>query len=80
MHRVTFIGQLVYYSSLTTTDFVVSQEYNLAGHVCRPLQKDPEYGLDMTYDECMATYVPVSNANLVRIGTFDPSGTSVVRV
>ena len=31
----------------------------------------------MTYDECMATYVPVSNANLVRIGTFDPSGTSV---
>ena len=52
---VTFIGQLVYYSSLTTTDFVVSQEYNLAGHVCRPLQKDPEYGLDITYDECMAT-------------------------
>ena len=74
---VTFIGQLVYYSSLTTTDFVVSQEYNLAGHVCRPLQKDPEYGLDITYDECMATYEPVSNANLVRIGTFDPSGTSV---
>ena len=71
---VTFVGQLVYYSSLTTTDFVVSQEYNLTGHVCRPLQKDPEYGLDMTYDECMAIYEPVSNAGLTLFGTFDPTG------
>ena len=74
---VTFVGQLVYYSSLTTTDFVVSQEYNLTGHVCRPLQKDPEYGLFITHDECMATYEPVSNEDLTVLGTFDPTGIAV---
>lgn len=71
---VTFVGQLVYYSSLTTTDFVVSQEYNLAGHVCRPLQNDPEYGLSITYDECMAIHEPVSYSTLTKFGTFDPTG------
>ena len=74
---MTFVGQLVYYSSLTTTDFVVSQEYNLTGHVCRPLQKDSEYGLDMTYDDCMATYEPVSNSGMTKFGTFDPIGYQV---
>ena len=52
----TFFGQVVYYSGLTSTHLVVSDDYDLPGYVCRPLQHDPEYGLSITYDECMANY------------------------
>ena len=61
----TFFGQVVYYSGLTSTQFVVSDDYNLPGHVCRPLQHDPQYGLSITYDECIAQYVEVKNDNLI---------------
>ena len=62
---VTFFGQVAYYSGLTSTEFVVSDNYNLPGHVCRPLQHDQEYDLSMTYDECMAQYVEVKTDDLM---------------
>jgi len=70
----TVVGQVMYYYSLTSTDFIVSQEWNLTGHSCRPLQKDPSYGLEITYDECMASYEPVTNEGMMLKGTFDPYG------
>lgn len=51
-----FVGLCLYYNLLTTNDFEVSDEYNLPGYTCRPLQKDPEYQLNITYDECMSKY------------------------
>lgn len=62
---VVFFGQVAYYSGITSIEFVVSNDYNLPGHVCRPLQHDPEYGLDLTYDECLANIRPVTNENLI---------------
>ena len=53
---VCFTGLCVYYSLLTTKEFEVSDEYNLPGYTCRPLQKDTEYGLQITYDECVNQY------------------------
>jgi len=48
---------------------VISDQYNLPGHTCRPLQKDPLYGLQITYDECLEThYDKVTTDNL-----FEPS-------
>ena len=62
---VAFFGQVVYYSALTSQEFVVSEDYNFPGHVCRPLQNDPEYGLTITYDECMANYRAPTTDNLL---------------
>jgi hypothetical protein len=68
-----FVGLCVYYSLLTTKDFVVSDEYDLAGHSCRPLQKDADYGLQITYDECVSQYfVSPTVENLISYGDYTP--------
>ena len=52
-----FGGLCFYYFSQTTVDFKVSQVHELPGYTsCRPMQRDPQYGLVITYDECMSTY------------------------
>ena len=56
---VIFFVQVAYYTSITTTEFVISDQYNLPGHTCRPLQKDPVYGLQITYDECKKTHYDI---------------------
>lgn len=62
---IIFFLQVAYYRSITTTEFVISDQYNLPGHTCRPLQKDPLYGLQITYDECLKThYDKVTTDNL----------------
>ena len=66
-----FVGLCVYYSLLTTKEFEVSDEYNLVGHTCRPLQKDADYGLQITYDECVSQYfVSPTVENLLRYGDY----------
>jgi hypothetical protein len=52
-----FGGLCFYYLSQTTVDFKVSQVHELPGYTtCQPMQRDPQYGLLITYDECMSTY------------------------
>ena len=52
-----FGGLCFYYHSQTTVDFKISQFHELPGYTsCRPMQRDPQYGLVITYDECMSTY------------------------
>jgi hypothetical protein len=71
----TFVGLCVYYNFQTTKDFSVSDVYNLAGHTCRPLQKDAEYGLDITYDECMSEhYAAPKVENLILWGHYGTQG------
>jgi len=66
---IIFFLQVAYYRSITITEFVITDQYNLPGHTCRPLQKDPLYGLQITYDECLEThYDKVTTDNL-----FEPS-------
>ena len=60
----TFVAQVNYYSNIVTTESVVQGIYELHGYECRPLQKDAIYGLEFTYDECMATYQPPSHDNV----------------
>lgn len=62
---VAFFGQVVYYSGLTSQEFVVSEDYNFPGHVCRPLRNDPEYDITITYDKCMANYREPTTDNLL---------------
>lgn len=65
-----FVGLCAYYSLLTTEDSEVS-EYKLPGYTCLPLQKDPEYQLNITYDECMSKYyVAPTTDNLLLHGSY----------
>jgi len=79
-----FGALIAFYKTVSTTESVVHDEYALDGYTCRPLQKDPDYGLQITYDECMADhYVSPTVENLVSEGDYGPqtyaySGTTPV--
>ena len=51
-----FGALIAYYKTVSTTESVVHDKYTLDGYTCRPLQRDPDYGLQITYDECMAEH------------------------
>ena len=67
-------GALVaFYKTVSTTESVVHDTYTLDGYTCRPLQRDPDYGLQITYDECMAEhYASPTVGNLVSYGDYGP--------
>ncbi len=67
----TFIGLFLYYSSLSVEETLVQDVYKLDGYTCRPLVPDPEYGLNITYDECMERhYVAPTIENIEVYGTY----------
>ena len=53
---VLFAVQCWYYISLTDDVFVIQTSPQLEGYTCAPLVLDATYGLNITYEECMATY------------------------
>mmetsp|Transcript_93 Transcript_93/g.342 ORF Transcript_93/g.342 Transcript_93/m.342 type:complete len:448 (-) Transcript_93:195-1538(-) len=68
-----FGALIAYYKTVSTTESVVHDKYTLDGYTCRPLQRDPDYGLQITYDECMAEhYVSPTVGNLVSEGDYGP--------
>jgi hypothetical protein len=72
----TFIGLFLYYSSLSVEETLVQDVYKLDGYTCRPLVPDPEYGLNITYDECMERhYVAPTIENIEVYGTYKPAYT-----
>ena len=67
----SFAGLYVYYRGITTEETLVSDRYAVDGYECRPLTPDPEYGLQITYDECMSLhYTPPSEGGLVEVGSY----------
>jgi hypothetical protein len=46
------------------TNNIVQSDWQKDGYECKPLQKDPHYGLMHTYDECKTKLLPASAATL----------------
>ena len=68
-----FGALIAYYKTVSTTESTVHDKYTLDGYTCRPLQRDPDYGLQITYDECMAEhYASPTVDNLVSYGDYGP--------
>jgi len=69
----TFGGLCAYYYSGVVPELVVSDDYQLPGYACRPLQADPQYKLRISYDECMSTYYEAPSVdNLLTYGHYGP--------
>lgn len=67
----TFSGLCAYYYSRVVLELVVSDDYQLPGHACRPLQADPQYKLRISYDECVSTYYEAPSVdNLITYGHY----------
>lgn len=61
-----FVGCWIFYSlpNPPQTLTVIQSEWQKDGYECKPLQKDPHYGLMHTYDECKTKLLPASAATL----------------
>jgi hypothetical protein len=68
-----FVGCWIFYSlpnpPVTTT--VIQSEWQKEGYECKPLQKDSDYGLTYTYDECLQNIKSVSVDTVIEKGSPD---------
>ena len=72
----SFVGLFIYYSSLSVEETLVGDDYKVDGYTCRPLTPDPEYGLNITYDECLEKhYIAPTIENVEVFGTYEPAYT-----
>jgi hypothetical protein len=72
----SFVGLFIYYSSLSVEETLVGDDYKVDGYTCRPLTPDPEYGLNITYDECLEKhYIAPTIENVEVYGTYEPAYT-----
>ena len=70
---IAFALLIAYYRLLTTEESLVHDSFELDGYECRPLTPDPEYGLTITYDECVEKYYDApTTSNLISYGDYGP--------
>ena len=78
---IAFALLIAYYRLLTTEESLVHGSFELDGYECRPLTPDPEYGLTITYDECVEKYYEApTTSNLISYGDYGPKSFSTTKI